>query len=230
MPLVTFHGHSCISLKGEKGKIIIDPFLSGNSDAGIGAQEIDVDAILVTHGHNDHFGDTLSIAARCGALVIAPYELAQYCKHCGVKNVHSMQIGGSFQFGFGWVKLTQALHSSAVIEDGEIIYTGNPCGLLVEIDNRLIYHAGDTGLFADMKMIGDMYKIDVAFLPIGDNFTMGPKDALIAAGLLRPRIVVPIHYNTFGLIKQDAQKFKNSVEEETNSLCYVLKPAESFEV
>jgi len=230
MPLLTFHGHSCVRVTGTTGEVVIDPFLTGNDSADISPEDLNPDAILITHGHGDHLGDALSIASRSGALIVAPYELAEYCRQKGIRRVHSMQMGGSFKFDFGWVKLTQALHGSAVIKQGQIEYTGNPCGFLLRMDDCLIYHAGDTGLFGDMKLIGDLHDIDAAFLPIGDNFTMGPEDALIAVGLLRPRIVVPIHYNTFGLIKQDAQTFKAEVENNTNSICYVLQPGESIEV
>ncbi len=230
MPAITYHGHSCISVNGSKGDIIIDPFLTGNSNADIEAEDVNVDAILLTHGHGDHLGDAIDIAKRTGALIVALFELAEYCSQQGVENTHPLQIGGSYQFEFCGVKLTQAFHSSSVVHDGKFVYMGSPCGILLRMDDKLIFHAGDTGLFGDMKLIGDTNDIDVAFIPIGDNFTMGPEDALIAVGLLRPRIVVPIHYNTFGLIKQDGAAFKEQVEDNTNSICYVMHPGDEFEV
>lgn len=230
MPLVTFHGHACITVQGSDGEIIVDPYLRKNKFADVGPEEINVDAVLVTHGHGDHLGDTLEISRRCGAMIVAPSELCHFCEHQGIVNTHPMHIGGAHKFDFGWVKLTPALHGSAFIEDGKINYTGNPCGFLLCVDGSLLYHAGDTGLFGDMKLIGDMYDIDVAFLPIGDNYGMGPGDAVIAAGLLRPRIVVPIHFNTFEEIEQDALEFKRELEDCTNSICCILKPGEHLDI
>ncbi|HBT19902.1 MAG TPA: metal-dependent hydrolase [Peptococcaceae bacterium] len=231
MPKITFHGHSCFVISGNEGSVIIDPFLTGNSMADIKPEDVSVDAILLSHGHGDHLGDTLTIAERTGALVVAPFELASYCQMKGAPKVHGMHIGGSRQFSFGWVKLVPAFHGSACIEnDGSIVYTGNPCGYLVKIDGKLIYHAGDTGLFGDMKLWGDLYNIDVSLLPIGDNYVMGPEDAVVAAGFLKSKIVIPMHYDTFELIKQDAEKFKKVVEEKTGSSCIILKPGESLEL
>jgi len=141
-----------------------------------------------------------------------------------------MHIGGAREFPFGWVKLVPAAHGSAYVDDGQIIYTGNPCGFLVRIDGKLVYHAGDTALIADMELLGRLYEIDVALLPIGDNFTMGPADAVEAVKMIKPRVVIPIHYNTWDLIAQDPQAFCDRVKAETQSQCVVLEVGESYQV
>lgn len=218
-----------MTIAGSK-KLVIDPFLTGNPTAAKKPGEIEADYILLTHGHGDHLGDTIQIARRTGAKVIAPFELASYCGMHGA-DAHGMHIGGSFQFPGVRIKLTPAWHGSAFIDDGSITCTGNPCGFLIWMDQRCIYHAGDTGLFSDLgNIIGRFNKIDLAFLPIGDNFTMGPEDAVIAAQWLGAGTVVPIHYNTFPLIQQDPQWFKKQVESMTESRCQILKPGEALEI
>lgn len=201
---LSFHGHSVVKIETSGTSIIIDPFIRGNGKTDLKVDDIKVDYILLTHGHNDHVGDTVEIAKKNNATVIAPFELATWLGWQGV-NVHAMQIGGSHQFDFGAVKLTQAFHGSS-IENEEaqtITYTGMPAGLLVKAEGKTVYHAGDTALFSDMKLIGELNEVDVAFLPIGDNFTMGIEDAVIAAKWLKAKQVVPIHYNTFPVIEQD---------------------------
>lgn len=209
---ISYHGHSVVRIETDSHKIIIDPFITGNPKCDLDPDKVDVDVILLTHGHNDHVGDTMQIADRTGAQIVALNELAVYLSKKGY-NAHGMNIGGAYDFDFGRVKYTQAFHSSSYEEeDGTFIYTGMPGGILLTIDGKTIYHAGDTSLFSDMKLIGEMNDIDLAFLPIGDNFTMGPEDALIAADWIKADIVVPVHYNTFPVIEQDGKDFASKVK------------------
>jgi len=209
---ISYHGHSIVKIKTNGTNIIIDPFIRGNSLTDLKVEEEKPDVILLTHGHNDHVGDTIELAKANNSLVVAPNELANYLATQGV-NVHNMGIGGAFEFPFGKVKYTLAFHGSVYeTENGEIIDAGNPGGILFFAEGVTIYHAGDTALFGDMKLIGERHPIDVAFLPIGDNFTMGPEDAAYAVSLLNPKNVVPIHYNTFPVIKQDPNTFAELVK------------------
>lgn len=225
---LTYHGHSCFSLKNDQYLVLIDPFLSGNPQADIKASDINPTHILVTHGHGDHLGDAIDIAIRTKALIIAPNELAVYCQNKGAQ-AHNMHIGGARQFDFGWVKLTQAWHGSAVIEGTNIIYTGNPCGFIIKMDDKYIYHAGDTGLFGDMKLIGESCPLDCALLPIGDNFVMGPEDALKAAGMLQAKLNIPMHYNTFPVIEQDPDEFVKKLAAKYPALqAKALQPGDSI--
>ena len=225
---ISYHGHSVVKVETDGKTIIFDPFITGNSSTDLSVDNLKVDVILLTHGHNDHVGDTVELAKKNDALVIAPFELATFLSWKGVK-VHPMHIGGSYTFDFGKVKLTHAFHGSSY-EDEEnqtITYTGMPAGILLTIDGKTMYHAGDTALFSDMKLIGELNSIDVAFLPIGDNFTMGIEDALIAAQWLRAKKVVPIHYNTFQIIEQDPTEFTNKLPEDVGVL---LNVGESIEL
>ncbi len=206
MAEITYLGHSGFILTAAEHKLVIDPFLTGNPLAAMTQDEVKADFVLLTHGHGDHLGDGIQIARASNATIIAPFELAQFCGNQGA-DVHPMHIGGGFDFPFGRVKLTPALHGSAVVDEAGITCTGNPVGFLIELEGKSVYHAGDTGLFSDMKLIGDSAALDLALLPIGDNFTMGPDDALIAAGWLHPQLVIPMHYNTFDVIQQDPQEY-----------------------
>jgi L-ascorbate metabolism protein UlaG (beta-lactamase superfamily) len=208
MPKITFLGHSAFYMEGEKGKLVIDPFLTGNPVAQKKPEELKVDFVLLTHGHGDHIGDAVDIAQANSATIIAPFELANYCAEQGV-DVHPMHIGGARQFPFGKVKLTIAHHGSAA-PDGT--YTGNPCGFLITMDGKIFYHPGDTGLFYDMKLIGEMNNIDVAVLPIGDNFTMGVDDAVKATEFLQPKMVIPMHFKTFDVIDVEPGDFVSKVK------------------
>ncbi|NOV00729.1 metal-dependent hydrolase [Paenibacillus planticolens] len=203
-----FHGQSCVEIRLQEHTLIIDPFLNHNPQAVVKAEEIKADYILVTHGHGDHVGDTLEIAKRNEATVIAPNDLARYLGFQGAKT-HGMGIGGEFAFPFGKVKMTLALHDSSYNPPGttENIYTGMASGFLITVEGKTIYHAGDTALFGDMQLIGKLNEIDLAFLPIGDNYTMGPRDAVIAAQFLQAKTVIPMHYNTFPVIEQNPHAY-----------------------
>ena len=208
---ISYHGQSAVYVQTEKHHILIDPFITGNPLSDLDPDTVKADEVILTHGHGDHLGDTVAIAKRTGAKVIAINELAVYLEQQGL-DTHGMNIGGGYQFDFGHVKFTQAFHSSAFIEeDGTFIYTGMPAGLLLTVEGKTIYHLGDTALFSDLKMYGEQNDIDLAFIPIGDNFTMGPEDALIAADWIQADVVVPVHYNTFPVIEQDPVAFTEKV-------------------
>ena len=229
MVKVKWLGHAAFEIKSDKFTILIDPFLTGNPKAAAKAESLHADFILLTHGHGDHVGDAFNIAKRCGSTIIAPNELAVYAGQRGLKT-HPMHIGGGFDFPFGRVKLTPALHGSAIIEtDGTIVYTGMPCGFLVEIDSVTIYHAGDTALISEMMFLGDFEEVDLALLPIGDNFTMGPRDAAIAVDMIAPKIVVPMHYGTWPPIDSSSEEFAEMVDSEEVEV-RILQPGESIEL
>lgn len=206
---ITYYGQSAVELTTNRASIIIDPFLTGNPLIKINLKKIRVSHILVTHGHFDHLGDTILLAKQNRATVIAEYELAEYLSSQGVKTF-SMNVGGPYQFPFGSVELTQAVHSSSIIRQKpfKVIYSGAPVGFIIRMGGRTIYHAGDTGLFFDMKkVLAARHKFDVAFLPIGGVYTMNPSQAVQAAKWLRPGLTIPIHYNTFPVIRQNPNKF-----------------------
>lgn len=209
---ISYHGHSAVKIITGEHTILIDPFITGNKLSDLDPNTVEADFILLTHGHNDHVGDTVAIAKRTGATVVALNELAVYLGRQGIKT-HPMNIGGKYEFEFGTVKFTHAFHGSSYEEeDGTFIYTGMPGGILLTVEGKTIYHVGDTGLFSDLKMIGELNDIYLAFIPIGDNFTMGPEDALIAADWINAEIVVPVHYNTFPVIEQDPEDFASKVK------------------
>jgi len=223
---ITWYGHACFLLETAGRRLLTDPFISGNPQAPISASDVEVETILVSHGHGDHIGDTVALAKRTGAMVIANLEVHNWVAGQGVANVHPMHIGGARRFDWGKVKLTIAQHGSSMPDGG---YGGNPCGFLFYLEDKKIYHACDTGLFYDMRLIGDE-GIDLAILPIGDNFTMGPEDALRAVKLIRPKITVPIHYNTFDVIKQDPQAWVDRVIAQTDCIGKVMQPGKAITV
>ncbi len=226
MATLTYYGHATWGLETKGTTILIDPFFTGNPQSSVTAGDVQADFIVLTHAHGDHYGDTVEIARRTGATLISNAEIVNYCQKQGVAKAHPLHIGGGNAFPFGRVKLTVAHHGSS-FPDGT--YGGNPAGVVLEIEGKRLYNAGDTALFSDMTLIGQA-GLDVALLPIGDNFTMGPEDAAAAAKLLHARTVIPMHYNTWPVIAQDPETFKRRVEGSTESKVVVLKPGGTFTV
>ena len=223
---LTYHGHSAWEVQTGGVHIWIDPFLSQNPRADVDPKHIQADYLIVSHAHHDHLGDTEAIARRTGAVIIGMKELLVHFQDKGLAG-EALQIGGGQDFPFGRVKLVRAIHSSAATGG---TYMGTEAGiLLTDREGTVLYHAGDTGLFGDMSLIGRA-GIDVALLPIGDKYTMGPEDALTAVELLHPRLAVPMHYNTFPVIEQDAEAWKRAVESQTGVPVTVMQPGESIEV
>lgn len=221
MPKLTFLGHACFMLEErDQEALLLDPFLSGNPQAPFGAEAISAGYILVTHAHADHLGDAYAIAARNDALIITTSEIAGAAREQGCR-AHALHIGGSHRFAFGPVKATPALHGSGIAG-------GHACGFLIGYGGRRIYFAGDTGLFGDMRLIGELSPPDLAILPIGDNFTMGIDDAVVATRFLKAPLVVPCHYNTWPLIEADPLILREKVRRETAADCIILQPGQSY--
>ena len=205
---LTFYGQSCFSVELEGKNIVFDPFITPNELArNIRLEEIKADYILISHGHSDHIADAVVLAKRTGATVVAAFEVAEWLKKQGVENCHPMNHGGKWNFDFGTVKCTNAIHSSAM-PDGS--YGGNPMGFLVASSGKTFYYSGDTALTMDMQLVPRWGKPDFAVLPIGDNFTMGYEDAIVAAELIECKNIVGVHYDTFGFIKIDHEKVKKA--------------------
>jgi L-ascorbate metabolism protein UlaG (beta-lactamase superfamily) len=225
MPTITFHGHACFALEHDGRRVVIDPFFTGNPLADVDAAELPkLDAILLTHGHGDHLGDAIPLAKLHDAVLVAPYELASWCGEQGAPRVHPMHIGGGHQFPFGHVKLVTAVHGGMVEGDEAGRYTTHPCGYVVTMAGVSVYHTGDTALTLDMKLLEG--RVDVMLVPIGDNYTMGIEDAVTAVGFVRPKVAIPMHYDTFPVIAADPQSFRAAV----GATCEVviLRPGESY--
>lgn len=224
--LLKFLGHSAFYFESGDIKGIIDPFITGNPMAKIDVDDIkELTHIFVTHGHGDHIGDTVYLAKKHHALVITNFEIATYLGTLGVQ-AHPMHIGGRTSFDFGSVKMTPALHGSGIQTEEGVVDGGNPGGFLITVDDKVIYHAGDTGLTMDMQLLA-IEDVDVAMLPIGGNFTMDIRDAIRAVEFIQPKKVIPMHYNTFGLIQAEPERFKEGVK---HSEVIVLQPNESIKI
>jgi L-ascorbate metabolism protein UlaG (beta-lactamase superfamily) len=227
MARLHYHGHSTFTLTTDEGiRIVIDPWFDENPVSDVKADEIGgLEFILCTHGHFDHFADAIPLAKRTGATLVSTFEIVSFAQSKGVENAHPLHIGGGYQFPFGYVKMTPALHGGQVAGDDEGAYTTVPGGFLINFEGRRLYHAGDTALLTDMGLLKG--QVDVALLPIGDNFTMGPDDAVRAVDFIEPGVVIPIHYNTFDLIAQDAEAFRAKVG--GRARVEIIGPGESYD-
>ncbi|MFO7447244.1 MAG: metal-dependent hydrolase [Ignavibacteriaceae bacterium] len=221
-----YYAHSAFQITTEDNKkILVDPFLDDNPNSPVKSKDVEADYIVLSHAHGDHLGDSFKIAKRTNPLFICVNELANYCASKGF-NAHNMHIGGGYNFDFGRVKFTIAHHGSQTPE-GQ--YAGEPAGMIFTIKGKVIYYTGDTGLFYDMKLIGEMNPVEYMLLPIGDNFTMGITDAVKAVELVKPKIVIPLHYNTFPVINADPNEFKQRIEA-LGIKCRILNYGEEIEL
>ncbi len=226
MLTITFHGHACFVLEADGRRVILDPFLTGNPAADIALDRLPkIDAVLLSHGHGDHLGDAIPIARRDGATVVAAFELAKFCEDRGAP-AHALHIGGAHDFPFGRVKLVPAFHGGQVHGDDAGRYTTTPCGLVVTLGGKTVYHCGDTGLTLEMQLLAG--RVDAMLVPIGDNYTMGIEDAARAVEFVRPGVAIPMHYNTFDLIKADPEAFRRQVG--SRAQVVVLRPGQSHTI
>ena len=232
---IQFHGHSCFELIEGDTRVLVDPFLKPNNPAAvITAEEVEPTHIAISHGHVDHMADAVGVATRTGAECVAIVEIANWLEEQGVEKVYDPNLGGTVRFDWGWIKLVPAWHTSTIAGSSEAPYsptpgtvTGTPAGLLIDLGGVTVYHAGDTCLFGDMKLIAERNPVDVALLPIGGHYTMDRHDGVFAAQLIGAATVIPMHFDTFPPVETDSAAFKSEVEEKTSSSVVVLAPGES---
>lgn len=227
MARLTWHGHATFTLVTDGGqRIMFDPFLDDNPAADIGTDAVGhLDYILCSHGHSDHFADAVALAKRTRATVIGTFELVAFVQSRGVRNGHGMNVGGGHRFDFGYLKLTPALHTGTIAGDDSGRYTATPNGFWLDLGGKRLYHCGDSALTMDMQLLRG--RVDVALLPIGDNYTMGPEDAVRAVELIEPRVVIPMHYNTWEVIAQDPRQFQRLVGDRAEVV--ILEPGGSYD-
>ncbi len=224
---ITWLGHSAFLIEGSK-KVLVDPFITGNDKAPVKPDDVDCDIIAVTHGHGDHLGDAIFISKRKNVPVVAIYELAEYINSKGATAI-GMNFSGTYEHEGVKLTMVPALHSSGITESEFMHSGGLPAGFIIEMDGKTVYHAGDTGLFGDMKIIGELYTPDVALLPVGGLFTMDTRLATIAAKWLKPKVVIPMHYNTWPPIEANPEDMRDDLEREGIDLV-ILEPGQSYEL
>jgi L-ascorbate metabolism protein UlaG (beta-lactamase superfamily) len=232
---IEFHGHSCFELSDGETRVLIDPFLKPNNPAAVTTgEEVDPTHVFISHGHADHMADAVGVATRTGAECVAIVEIANWLEEQGVENVYDPNLGGTVRFEWGWVKLVPAWHTSTLPGSAEAPFsptsgttTGSAAGLLVNLGGVTVYHAGDTCLFSDMKLIAERNPVDVALLPVGGHYTMDRHDGVVAAELVGAGTVIPMHFDTFPPIETDIAAFKTEVEAKTSSTVVVLEPGQS---
>ncbi len=219
--------HSAFLIEG-RDKVLVDPFLTGNPKAVMKPEEIDCDIICVTHGHGDHLGDAVPIARRTGAEIVSIVEMSAYLERCEVKSI-GFNLGGTVKVRDTHITMVPAFHSSSIGAPGLEFSAAMAVGLIIDT-GKVIYHAGDTCVFGDMKLIGELYKPEIAMLPIGGFYTMDPRQAALATELIGPKMVIPMHYGTWPPIEQDPREFAKLVKKSSKAKVVIMQPGETLEV